>query len=118
MDAARGAPSRYSRSPRVSTEGTSPGESAGILTQATLVKFDWRLAIGDQEFDARELKKLAKLKMPLVQVRGQWVEIDAARVEEAIKFWEKRRKGRGVSAAEALRVALAPETESAGPPGR
>ncbi len=96
--------------------GSSPSESAGILTQATLVKFDWRLAIGDQEFDARELKKLAKLKMPLVHVRGQWVEIDATRVEDAIKFWEKRRKGRGVTAAEALRVALAPETESAGLP--
>ena len=86
------------------------------LSQSNLVRFDWKLAIGDQEFDARELKKLAKLKVPLVQLRGQWVEIDASRVEEAIAFWEKRRRSKGVSAAEALRVALAPIAEAPGLP--
>ncbi|MGE3909836.1 MAG: DEAD/DEAH box helicase [Chloroflexota bacterium] len=98
------------------TGGNSAGDSHGRFTQAALVSFDWKLAIGDEELDAKELKKLAKLKMPLVQVRGQWVEIDAARVEEAIKYWEKRRRSKGVSAAEALRVALAPPTESPGLP--
>jgi len=94
----------------------SPTDRGGTFTQQTLVKFDWKLAIGDDELDPRELKRLAKLKMPLVQVRGQWVEIDATRVEEAIKFWEKRRRGKGVSTAEALRVALAPMTEAPGLP--
>jgi SNF2 family DNA or RNA helicase len=94
----------------------STSDRGGRLTQANLVSFDWKLAIGDDELDPRELKRLARLKMPLVQVRGQWVEIDAARVEEAIKFWEKRRRSKGVSAAEALRVALAPTTESPGLP--
>jgi SNF2 family DNA or RNA helicase len=96
--------------------GLTPTEGHGKFTQAALVSFDWKLAIGDEELDAKELKKLAKLKMPLVQVRGQWVEIDAAKVEEAIKYWEKRRRSKGVSAAEALRVALAPPTESPGLP--
>ena len=99
-----------------SSPSASPSDRNGTFSQASLVKFDWKLAIGDDELDARELKKLARLKMPLVKVRGQWVEIDATRVEDAIKFWEKRRRSKGVSAAEALRVALAPITEAPGLP--
>ncbi|MCC7371180.1 MAG: DEAD/DEAH box helicase [Chloroflexi bacterium] len=101
---------------RQAMAGAAGTDSHGKFTQESLVSFDWKLAIGDEELDARELKRLAKLKMPLVQVRGQWVEIDATKVEEAIKYWEKRRRGKGVSAAEALRVALAPPTESPGLP--
>jgi SNF2 family DNA or RNA helicase len=99
--------------------GSTPSPSADgndSFSQAALVKFDWKLAIGDDELDARELKRLARLKMPLVRVRGQWIEIDAARVEEAIKFWERRRRGKGVTAAEALRLALAPTGEAPGLP--
>ncbi|HZO27036.1 MAG TPA: DEAD/DEAH box helicase [Chloroflexota bacterium] len=99
-----------------SAPSSAGGDGHGTFTQTALVKFDWKLAIGDDELDPRELKRLARLKVPLVQVRGQWVEIDANRVEEAIKFWEKRRRSKGVSAAEALRVALAPTAESPGLP--
>jgi hypothetical protein len=100
--------------------GSAPYQAAhdghATFSESSLVKFDWKLAIGDDELDARELKRLARLKMPLVKVRGQWVEIDATRVEDAIRFWEKRRRGRGVGAAEALRVALAPLAEAPGLP--
>ena len=99
-----------------SAPSSSGADGNGVFTQASLVKFDWKLAIGDDELDPRELKRLARLKVPLVKVRGQWVEIDATRVEEAIKFWEKRRRSKGVSAAEALRVALAPIAEAPGLP--
>ena len=35
-----------------------------------------------------ELKALAKLKTPLVKVRGQWVEISAEEIRAALAFWD------------------------------
>lgn len=91
-------------------------EPTGVLSQQSLVSFDWKLALGDEELDPREFKRLARLKVPLIQIRGQWVELDAGRIEQAIAFWERRRRGQGVTAAEALRVALAPPDEAPGLP--
>ena len=101
--------------------GAGPSSSSpdrnGTFTQATLVNFDWKLAIGDDELDPRELKRLARLKMPLVQgARRSGSRSTRPGSKQAIKFWEKRRRGKGVSAAEALRVALAPPTEAPGLP--
>ena len=93
-----------------------PGSASS--RRASLVKFDWKLAIGDDELEPRELKRLARLKMPLVKVRGQWVELDATRVEEAIKFWEKRRRGKGVSARRSAAGGAGADDRGARPAGR
>jgi len=69
--------------------------SAG-LTLDTVVAFDWKLAIGDEELSARELETLARLKTPLVKLRGHWVEVTASEVKAAAAFWD--RKGSSESA--------------------
>ena len=82
------------------------------------MSFDWKLAIGDDELDPRELKRLARLKMPLVQVRGQWVEIDARGSRRRSSSGRSAAVARASRAAEALRVALAPIDRGAGPARR
>ena len=90
--------------------------SSGLLSESRLVSFDWKLALGDEEIEPREFKRLARLKLPLIKLRGEWVELDARKIDEALSYWERRRRAKGVSASEALRVALASPEEAPGLP--
>ena len=58
-----------------------------------LVEFRYDLAVGDTTLDAAELAELAQLKIPLVRVRGQWVELDDRNLRAALTFMERGRQG-------------------------
>jgi superfamily II DNA or RNA helicase len=88
----------------------------GILSLDSLVEFDWQLALGNQPLTHEEFERLAALKMPLVQVRGQWVLLQPDQIEAAIAFWEKKRKQTQTTLRNALGLALGTETEIAGLP--
>ncbi|MCC7104311.1 MAG: DEAD/DEAH box helicase [Chloroflexi bacterium] len=87
---------------------SSAGSSNGSFTGQALVDYDWRLALGDVELTEEEFHQLAALKVPLICVRGQWVELRADRVEQAISFWERQRQAQQtqLTTAEALKLAL------------
>jgi SNF2 family DNA or RNA helicase len=92
------------------------GVGAGILNMDTLVQFDWELALGDQPLTREEFERLAALKMPLVQVRGQWVLMQPDQIEAAIAFWEKKRRQREMTLRDALGLTLGAESEVGGLP--
>jgi superfamily II DNA or RNA helicase len=58
-----------------------------------LVEFRLDLVIGDGVVSAEELAELARLKVPLVRVRGQWVELDDRQLKAALKAVSRRRDG-------------------------
>ena len=66
-----------------------------------LVDFRIDLVIGEGTVSAEELAELARLKVPLVRVRGQWVELDDRQLKAALKAVGRRREGE-VTAAEVL----------------
>ncbi|WP_067819006.1 DEAD/DEAH box helicase [Actinomadura kijaniata] len=68
-----------------------------------LMRFKWDLAIGDESIDEDELAELARLKTPLVRLRGQWVELDEEQLEAALEFLRQPRAGT-MTAAEAIRA--------------
>jgi len=79
--------------------------SKGELSLEAILQFRWKVALGDQELTLKELQALAKLKSPLVKVRGQWVQLSAAEIQAALDFW-KARGDASVSARQALQMAL------------
>ncbi len=89
---------------------------SGILNLDSLVEFDWELALGDESLTREEFERLASLKMPLVQVRGQWVLLQPDQIEAAIGFWEKKRKQAEMSLGEALALTLGASEEVEGLP--
>ena len=101
---------------RAKLKATSEGVGAGILGMDTLVQFDWELALGDKPLTREEFERLAALKMPLVQVRGQWVLLQPEQVEAAISFWEKKREKQEMALGEALGLILGAEAEVNGLP--
>jgi SNF2-related domain/SNF2 Helicase protein/Helicase conserved C-terminal domain len=84
--------------------------SAASVTQpkfgmADLVDFRYDLAVGEDTLDPAELAELARLKIPLVRVRGQWVELDDRHLQAALKFLDRRGTGT-MTAADALLAGL------------
>ncbi|HAL15302.1 MAG TPA: ATP-dependent helicase [Anaerolineaceae bacterium] len=76
----------------------------------TLVHFEWELSLGDTTLTREEFEALAALKMPLVQVRGQWVQLDTEQIDAAIRFWEKQQHSGEMGLLEAAQLALGGET--------
>jgi SNF2 family DNA or RNA helicase len=69
-------------------------QASSGLTLAALFEFDWRVALGEHTLSLKELETLARLKEPLVQVRGQWVQLNAEEIQAALDFWKNREGGR------------------------
>jgi superfamily II DNA or RNA helicase len=81
---------------RLRARSKSPGTSSGLLSGGRAYEFDWKAAIGDEELTLRELEALARLKAPLVRVRGQWVELRPGEAEKLAEFIRSgRRTGAG-----------------------
>ncbi|GAA3984580.1 DEAD/DEAH box helicase [Actinomadura viridis] len=85
-------------------EGSGAAASSGFDLQG-MVDFRWDLAIGDDTIDEAELEELARLKAPLVRLRGQWVELDPEQLEAALDFLRRPRNG-AMTAAEAMRAVI------------
>jgi superfamily II DNA or RNA helicase len=93
---------------KLTTRSQSPGGSSAAGSRFglnDLVEFRYDLAVGDQALDPDELAELARLKIPLVRLRGQWVELDEAHLKAALRFLERNAAGT-MSAADALVAGL------------
>jgi SNF2 family DNA or RNA helicase len=76
----------------------SPAASSSSARQSAfglddLVEFRYDLAVGDHVLSPDELAELAALKVPLIRVRGQWVELDERHLKAALKFLERNQSG-------------------------
>ncbi|REE98937.1 SNF2-related protein [Thermomonospora umbrina] len=71
----------------------------------SLVDFRWDLAVGDDPISEAELTELARLKAPLVRLRGQWVELDEEQLQAALDFLRRPRTGT-MTAAQAVQAAV------------
>jgi SNF2 family DNA or RNA helicase len=76
-----------------SKKGTSRAVAASGFGLQELVDFRIDLVIGDSVVTAEELAELARLKVPLVRVRGQWVELDDRQLRAALKAVGRRVEG-------------------------
>ncbi len=69
----------------------------------SLVSYDWQLSLGGDILTKAEFAELARLKVPLIQIRGKWMELRPTEIEAAIAFFQKNRD-REMTLADALRL--------------
>ncbi|HCJ35700.1 MAG TPA: ATP-dependent helicase, partial [Ktedonobacter sp.] len=55
--------------------------SSGLLGLRSIVNYDWTIAVGDTDLSIEEFESLVNLKVPLIQIRGQWVELRPEEIE-------------------------------------
>jgi hypothetical protein len=102
------------------TTRSSAGASAADarLGLDAIVDYSWELAIGDASVTADEIQELARLKVPLVRARGQWVELRPEDVAAAVRLVEGNpgRSGGTMTAGDVVRVGLGLEMAEFGLP--
>ncbi len=77
---------------RVAPRSHGPRSVMSRLGLEALVEFDWQVALGGDSLSREEFLELADMKKPLVRVRGQWIELSPARVQEILGAIESRPK--------------------------
>jgi SNF2 family DNA or RNA helicase len=88
-----------------SSTGSSASARPSQFGLQDLVSFRYDLAVGDEVLSESELAELARLKVPLVRIRGQWVELDDRHLKAALKFLEAK-QAPTMTAAEVLGAAM------------
>lgn len=84
------------------TSGKTAGKS--LLTMDSLIRYEWEVVLGGQPISREEFERLARLKQPLVQLRGQWVVLDEQQVAAGLKLFNKADSNLRLD--EALRLGL------------
>jgi superfamily II DNA or RNA helicase len=82
------------RRPRVELVAqVAPAEPAAstVFTLGALVSVNWDIALGGERVTVPELEALAAAGEALVRFRGRWIEVDHARVSEALRLWKRNR---------------------------
>lgn len=64
--------------------GSNPEEISFGFT--SIVEYDWKISIGSYSLTEKEFENLVALKLPIVQFRGEWVEMDPKEIEIIIRF--------------------------------
>ena len=98
----KGTKQRLSVRAHVKSPSMQGGSGLGLTD---LIQFDWRIAVGDATLSLKELEALARMKVPLVSIRGQWVQLSAEEIQKAIDFW-KTHPADQATVRDVLRLAL------------
>ena len=64
----------------------------GHLSLDTLIAYQYQLAIDGHAVTEQEWRQLVNAKTPLVQFRGQWMELDRERMRQLLQFWQTQRE--------------------------
>jgi SNF2 family DNA or RNA helicase len=74
-----------------------------LFTLESIVEYDWRLSVGDQEISEEEFQRLSRLKEPLVSIGGKWVALNRDDVDRILKAFKSGCAGE-MSLAGAMRL--------------
>ncbi len=97
--------------------GTKAAGSASTVGLEGICDIRWEAVLGDEKLGISELRQLARLKQPLVRLRGQWVELHEEDLVAAIAAVERRGASADhKTAGEVLRTALRLEQTTGGLP--
>ena len=58
----------------------------------SLVEYQYELAIGSEPVSEQEWNQLVSAKTPLVQFRGQWLELDQDKMRQMLEFWKTQQQ--------------------------
>lgn len=72
--------------------GKSKAASKGYFSLDAIVEYQYELSIGGHPVTQKEWQQLVQAKTPLVQFRGQWIELDQEKMQQMLEFWQSHAK--------------------------
>ncbi|MEX0659841.1 MAG: DEAD/DEAH box helicase [Egibacteraceae bacterium] len=111
-------PARLGVRLRTSSPKDGGQQASGLLGLERLAEYRWDVAVGDETLSEAELRELARLKAPLVRVRGQWVTLRHDDLARAVGLMERQRTQGPVTAdvGEVVRLGLGVDDAGVGLP--
>ena len=107
-------PNWWKRRPRPQISVTIGSSLQPRLGVSSMLDFNVRIAIGDDQISEEELSELLASGEGLVCLRGQWVEVDREKLQEALKHWkqvQKSSKNGEISFIDGMRLLAGASTE-------
>ncbi|MBD0381989.1 DEAD/DEAH box helicase [Paenibacillus sedimenti] len=72
-----------------------------------LMQFDWKLAVGDIELTEEEFRQLLEEKRKLIQIRGNWIQLDPQFMAQVEQIMKQVAKKKGLSFRDVLELHFA-----------
>lgn len=78
---------------RLKTSLRSPKKDTAVsgrsyLSFDRIIAYQYQLSIGNQVVSEKEWEQLVNAKTPLVQFRGEWMELDREKMQQLLEFWQ------------------------------
>ncbi|MCF7955123.1 MAG: DEAD/DEAH box helicase [Phycisphaerae bacterium] len=86
-------PNWWKKKPRPTVSITIGEKKKSKLGTDAMLDFNVGFMLGDEGLTEQELKELLEGDEGLVWFKGQWVEVDRDKLQEAVEHWEKLRLG-------------------------
>lgn len=100
-------PNWWKRKPRPQVKVTIGGTAQPGLGLGSILDFNVQMALGDDLLSEEELEQILSSEERLISLRGQWVEVDKEKLQEALEHWKvarKNAKNGGISFIEGMRL--------------
>lgn len=82
---------RLKTSLRSAKKKSSASAGPARLSMDMVIAYEYTLSIGGQTVTEAEWRQLVQAKTPLVQFRGEWIELDREKMQQMLEFWQKHR---------------------------
>ncbi|MCF6311010.1 MAG: DEAD/DEAH box helicase [Verrucomicrobiales bacterium] len=100
-------PDWWKKRPKAQVSVTIGEKSSGLFGADSMLDFKVNLALGDEKLTKREWKALMDSANGLAYIKGQWVEVDKERLQQALDHWkqvEEQAGDGGLSFIEGMRM--------------
>ncbi len=75
-------------------KATSRTKKSSSFSLDHVLEFDWQVTLGGEKVTRQELEDLAKSRIPLVQMRGHWIQLAEKEIEKALELTAKNHKAK------------------------
>ena len=83
--------------------------SKSTFNMDTILEYDWKLALDGNEISEKEFERISNLKVPFIQFRGQWVQVDIHQIKSLTKMKINKGLNGKIPVGELLRINLSEE---------
>lgn len=99
-------PNWWKKRPKAQVQVSIGSANQGALDMQTILDFGVDVTVGDEKLSESELNRLLGGDSGLVSFRGQWIEVDKEKLQEALDHWKtaKENADNGLSFIEGMRL--------------
>lgn len=93
-------------------KSSTTASAKSYLSFDSLSNYHYEFSMGDETVSPEEWQQLVDMKTPLVNFRGQWMQLDREKMQEMLAFWQQQKDNPDTLSVQELLRKLAEEGDS------